>query len=32
VPFRGAVVTDYGTLGYSSKGGVSVVVDRRSRK
>lgn len=32
VPFRGAVVTDYGTVGYSSKTGVSLLVDRSSGK
>lgn len=32
IPIRSAIVTDYGTLGYSSKSGISVYVDRRSGK
>jgi hypothetical protein len=32
LPINGAVVTDYGTAAYSSKSGISVVVDRRSGK
>lgn len=31
-PIRTTVVTDYGTVGYSSKSGISVYVDRRSGK
>jgi len=32
LPINGAVVTDYGTAAYSSKSGISLVVDRRSGK
>lgn len=32
IPIRSAIVTDYGTVGYSSKSGVSIYVDRRSGK
>jgi hypothetical protein len=32
IPISGAVDTDYGSVGYSSKSGVSLYVDRRSRK
>lgn len=32
IPIRTTVVTDYGTVGYSSKSGISVYVDRRSGK
>ena len=32
IPIRTSVVTDYGTVGYSSKSGISVYVDRRSGK
>ena len=32
IPIRVTAATDYGTVGYSSKGGISVYVDRRSGK
>ena len=32
IPIRTTLVTDYGTLGYSSKSGISVYVDRTSSK
>ena len=32
VPYRARVLTDYGTVGYSSKGGLEVEVETRSGK
>jgi hypothetical protein len=32
IPIRSAITTDYGTVGYSSKSGISIYVDRRSGK
>ena len=32
VPFQGRLVTDHGTLAYTSKGGFAVTVDGRSGK